>query len=420
MLNGHIDIDPLASGWTRDPFDPWIADGKLFGHGVYNMKAGVAACIMAALAIQRSGVPDPRRRGPGLRGGRAQRRHRHAPCHRARRAHRHGGGGRALWRLYHPHQAHGHHGRGRPHPRPRHPHQQEGAGRRRHREHDAGHRRALRDALHAHARSRPARAAPDEHRLDHRRARAGSQPARRLYRERFLHRVRERALQREPERRHRGRPTSGGRWRRWPPATPSSGSRSSSRPAWSAGSGGWRRPRWTSRRPSRWCRWCAGTSSGWRAGRRSISACDCPRAMRATTPPTCGPPASRAVSMARAADIRTITTCTRISRISPSVPGCSRSPRSKRLRMTYVDPSTGRTYPLSGGALARRGRPLSQSRPRARPRPPGHRHRAPLGVALREGAAGRGRGRGVAGRGLDAADRRASGAGRRSTTSSSS
>ncbi len=56
MLNGHIDIDPLASGWTRDPFDPWIADGKLFGHGVYNMKAGVAACIMAALAIQRSGV----------------------------------------------------------------------------------------------------------------------------------------------------------------------------------------------------------------------------------------------------------------------------------------------------------------------------------------------------------------------------
>jgi acetylornithine deacetylase/succinyl-diaminopimelate desuccinylase-like protein len=57
MLNGHIDIDPLASGWTRDPFDPWIADGKLFGHGVYNMKAGVAACIMAGLAIQRSGVP---------------------------------------------------------------------------------------------------------------------------------------------------------------------------------------------------------------------------------------------------------------------------------------------------------------------------------------------------------------------------
>src|SRR6266849_2530137 len=57
MLNGHIDIDPLASGWTRDPFQPWIADGKIFGHGVYNMKAGETACIMAALALKRSGVP---------------------------------------------------------------------------------------------------------------------------------------------------------------------------------------------------------------------------------------------------------------------------------------------------------------------------------------------------------------------------
>jgi acetylornithine deacetylase len=57
MLNGHIDIDPLASGWTRDPFTPWIADGKLFGHGIYNMKAGVTACIMATLALKRSGAP---------------------------------------------------------------------------------------------------------------------------------------------------------------------------------------------------------------------------------------------------------------------------------------------------------------------------------------------------------------------------
>ena len=57
MLNGHIDIDPLAEGWTRDPFTPVVEDGKLFGHGVYNMKAGVAAIIMATLALKRSGVP---------------------------------------------------------------------------------------------------------------------------------------------------------------------------------------------------------------------------------------------------------------------------------------------------------------------------------------------------------------------------
>jgi acetylornithine deacetylase len=57
MLNGHIDVDPLASGWTRDPFSPWIADGKLYGHGVYNMKGGVAACVMATLALRRAGLP---------------------------------------------------------------------------------------------------------------------------------------------------------------------------------------------------------------------------------------------------------------------------------------------------------------------------------------------------------------------------
>ena len=57
MLNGHIDIDPLASGWTRDPFTPWVADGKLYGHGIYNMKAGVTACIMAGLALKRAGAP---------------------------------------------------------------------------------------------------------------------------------------------------------------------------------------------------------------------------------------------------------------------------------------------------------------------------------------------------------------------------
>ena len=57
MLNGHIDIDPLATGWSRDPFSPWIAEGKLYGHGIYNMKAGVTALILAALALKRSGVP---------------------------------------------------------------------------------------------------------------------------------------------------------------------------------------------------------------------------------------------------------------------------------------------------------------------------------------------------------------------------
>ena len=42
----------------------------------------------------------------------------------------------------------------------------------------------------------------------------------------------------------------------------------------------------------------------------------------------------------------------------------ARAHRARSGGMTYVDPSTGRTYPLSGGALARRRRPLPEPRPR--------------------------------------------------------
>ena len=43
MFNGHIDIDPLVEGWSTDPWAPTSMDGKLYGAGLRNMKAGVAA-----------------------------------------------------------------------------------------------------------------------------------------------------------------------------------------------------------------------------------------------------------------------------------------------------------------------------------------------------------------------------------------
>jgi acetylornithine deacetylase len=55
MFNGHLDVDPLM----LDCKDPWTArrDGnKLRGWGVWNMKAGTSALIMAAEAIRKSGV----------------------------------------------------------------------------------------------------------------------------------------------------------------------------------------------------------------------------------------------------------------------------------------------------------------------------------------------------------------------------
>ena len=55
MLNGHLDIDPIPSGWARDPWTPTIEGDRFYGAGVYNMKGGVAAMIMGAVAARRAG-----------------------------------------------------------------------------------------------------------------------------------------------------------------------------------------------------------------------------------------------------------------------------------------------------------------------------------------------------------------------------
>ena len=56
MLNGHIDIDPLAMGWNRDPWTPSIEDDLIFGAGIRNMKSGVASMVTAAEAVRKSSV----------------------------------------------------------------------------------------------------------------------------------------------------------------------------------------------------------------------------------------------------------------------------------------------------------------------------------------------------------------------------
>ena len=56
MLNGHTDINALTSRWKRDPWTPSLEGDHLYGHGVQNMKGGLASIIMAAEAVRRSGV----------------------------------------------------------------------------------------------------------------------------------------------------------------------------------------------------------------------------------------------------------------------------------------------------------------------------------------------------------------------------
>jgi acetylornithine deacetylase len=52
MLNGHLDTVSLTS-YDGDPLDPIIENGRLHGRGSYDMKAGIAALMIAAARVHR-------------------------------------------------------------------------------------------------------------------------------------------------------------------------------------------------------------------------------------------------------------------------------------------------------------------------------------------------------------------------------
>jgi succinyl-diaminopimelate desuccinylase len=55
-LNGHFDVVPVGDGWTVDPFGGVVRDGRIYGRGSCDMKAGITAAIYATEAIRRSGI----------------------------------------------------------------------------------------------------------------------------------------------------------------------------------------------------------------------------------------------------------------------------------------------------------------------------------------------------------------------------
>src|SRR5439155_11696926 len=56
MFNGHTDTVVQSLGWTKPLYGGDLEDGRIYGHGVSNMKASDAAMIYAADAIRRAGV----------------------------------------------------------------------------------------------------------------------------------------------------------------------------------------------------------------------------------------------------------------------------------------------------------------------------------------------------------------------------
>jgi succinyl-diaminopimelate desuccinylase len=55
-LNGHFDVVPAGAGWTHNPFGGVVRDGRIYGRGACDMKAGIAAAVFAAESIRRAGV----------------------------------------------------------------------------------------------------------------------------------------------------------------------------------------------------------------------------------------------------------------------------------------------------------------------------------------------------------------------------
>lgn len=58
VFNGHLDVVPAepTDMWTRPPWEPWEQDGWLYGRGAGDMKAGIAAMVMAVAAVRRAGA----------------------------------------------------------------------------------------------------------------------------------------------------------------------------------------------------------------------------------------------------------------------------------------------------------------------------------------------------------------------------
>lgn len=64
LFTGHMDVVPVSpdelARWRTDPFRPVIRDGRLYGRGSSDMKAGLAAAMAAMAKVKREGVIPPR------------------------------------------------------------------------------------------------------------------------------------------------------------------------------------------------------------------------------------------------------------------------------------------------------------------------------------------------------------------------
>ena len=58
-LNGHYDVVPAGSGWSREPFSGEVESGSVWGRGASDMKGGIAAAVFAVEGTAPSRGPAP-------------------------------------------------------------------------------------------------------------------------------------------------------------------------------------------------------------------------------------------------------------------------------------------------------------------------------------------------------------------------
>jgi acetylornithine deacetylase len=58
VLQGHVDVVPegAADEWTTPPFEPAIRDGRMYGRGAGDMKAGIVSYLTAFRALREAGL----------------------------------------------------------------------------------------------------------------------------------------------------------------------------------------------------------------------------------------------------------------------------------------------------------------------------------------------------------------------------